>query len=46
MLTLTALIGTGGFLVTIGSYILGVIGLFSNLSAVSEALAGFFSNIF
>jgi len=41
-----ALIGTGGFIVTVFSYILGIIGMVSNWSAVSEALSGFFSSIF
>jgi len=45
-MTLATLIGAGGFLVTVFSYILGIIGIFTNFSAVSQALAGFFSSFF
>ena len=40
------LIGAGGFLVTAVSYILGIIGIFSNFSAVSNALSGFVTSFF
>ena len=46
MITLVTLIGTGGFLVTAFSYILGVIGIFTNFSAVGQALAGFITSFF